>query len=230
MTSVALLPSPLLGGAVWAPVAEELHELGVDVVAAPGSVVPPVGPDDALRQLLDSLPGGRELVLVPHSNAGLYAPLVATERRVAGFVFVDAILPPPAGEVPVAPPAFLAWLETLADPGGILPPWTEWWAGDDLDDLYPDTATRLAVAREAPRLPLSYFRSSVAVPNGWDRLPGAYLAFGDTYADERSEAASHGWPTATIKGAHLHQLHDPPGVADKIITLATKVGIAKWGV
>ena len=43
-------------------------------------------------------------------------------------------------------------------------------------------------------------------PPGWERLPAAYLAFGDTYADERAEAVRRGWPVETLPGLHLHQL------------------------
>ena len=52
------------------------------------------------------------------------------------------------------------------------------------------------------------------------RYPGAYLAFGDTYAEDRVTALALGWPTATITGRHLHQLHQPDVVAERILALA----------
>ena len=57
--------------------------------------------------------------------------------------------------------------------------------------------------------------SPVSTPLGHPRL-----AFGDTYADERSRADQHGWPAATIPGGHLHFLHDPDHVAAAVLDLA----------
>ena len=57
------------------------------------------------------------------------------------------------------------------------------------------------------------------------RYPGAYLAFGDTYAEDRVTALALGWPTATITGRHLHQLHQPDVVAERILALARQAGL-----
>ena len=46
--------------------------------------------------------------------------------------------------------------------------------------------------------------------------PQAYLAFGKTYAEETVAARRYGWPVSVVPGGHLHQLHDPAGVADAI--------------
>lgn len=103
---------------------------------------------------------------MPHSNAGLYAPHLASVVDVEATVFVDAALPGPAAgqeETQLAPPAFLDFLRTLADQQDVLPPWTEWW-GDDIGDLFPDTAVRQTVEREQQRLPLTYFTSRIPVP------------------------------------------------------------------
>ena len=45
-----------------------------------------------------------------------------------------------------------------------------------------------------------------------DRRPTAYLAFGDTYADEVAFALAHRWPLSVLPGRHLQMLHDPAGV------------------
>jgi hypothetical protein len=63
------------------------------------------------------------------------------------------------------------------------------------------------------------------VPAGWDQVPAACLAFGDTYAAERGEAARRGWPVNTLAGAHLCQLIDPAVVAAEIPTLMGRYGI-----
>jgi hypothetical protein len=199
-----LVPSPLVGPATWAPVAALLD----GVVAGVGAV------EDAAAGLSD-------VVLVPHSNAGLYAPLLAERVGARATVYVDAALAGDGPDTPLAPPRFLELLEGLADDDGILPPWTQWW--DDVSGLFPDEETRAAVEAAQPRLPLSYFTSRVAVPHGWFDRGCAYLAFGDTYADEVAFALAQGWPLTVLPGRHLHQLVAPAEVADAIVELATRV-------
>ncbi len=165
--------------------------------------------------------GEQHVVLVPHSNAGLYAPHLTSLVNVEATVFVDAALPGPeveGGETHLAPPAFLEFLRDLADEQGVLPPWTEWW-GDAISELFPDAAVRNAVEREQQRLPLTYFTSRIPVPSDWTAHRASYLAFGDTYADERRRAARLGWATRTITGDHLHALHDPMVVGTSILDL-----------
>lgn len=78
--TIALLPSALLGPAVWQPVRERLRAAGREVIVAgePGASGTSVA--DILRWYLDSLPTGRDYVLVPQSNAGLYVPAITTQR------------------------------------------------------------------------------------------------------------------------------------------------------
>jgi hypothetical protein len=79
--------------------------------------------------------------------------------------------------------------------------------------------------RTHPATQLSYFTESLPALAGWDQVPAAYLAFGDTYAAERGEAARRGWPVNTLAGAHLHQLIDPAVAAAEITTLIGRCGI-----
>ena len=199
MADLLLVPSPLLGPATWAPVAELLGGRVVTVDA--------VGP------------GGAGVVLVVHSNAGLHAPRLASRLGARATVYVDAALAGNGPDTALAPSRFLERLETLADDDGVLPPWTQWWEDDDVRALFPDAATRGVVEAEQPRLPLSYFTSRVEVPAGWADRPCAYLAFGDTYADEVAFARAHGWPVQVLAGRHLHQLVAPAEVAAAITGL-----------
>ena len=146
----ALLPSPLLGSEAWGPVAEVLRSGGWSVLEQAGAAEPPGTPGGVLKRFLAALPTDRDLVLVPHSNAGLYVPELTRKRRVIGYVFVDAILPPDGGTVPVAPQHLVTELESLADESGMLPPWTAWWGEDDLRGLYPDPDTRGRIEEQAP--------------------------------------------------------------------------------
>lgn len=218
---LCLLASPLLGPACWRPVADVLSERGFTVAdgAAAARRTPCTGADARAAYLAD-IPSDRDAVLIPHSNAGLFVPSLEVERRVAGYVFVDAGLPPDGvPQVPMIPAGFYEMLAPKADDNGLLPPWTQWWDPDTVSELFPDAGTREAVEREQHRLPLSYFAESVAVPPGWPSGPGAYLAFGATYAAERLAAAARGWPVTTLPGEHLHMLVDPIEVAGAITEL-----------
>ncbi|WP_204742220.1 alpha/beta hydrolase [Glaciihabitans arcticus] len=205
---IALIASPLLGSASWEPVAALLP--GAQVVSAE---TPPATGIAYAQQVLDALPDDRQWVLVAHSNAGAVIPYVASRRSVAALVFVDAILPPPVGEQPLAAPGFMPFLASLAS-SGELPVWTSWW--DSVASLFPSAAVQSAVSDQQLRLPLSYFQSTMDVPAGWDAVPCFYVAFGDTYASERADASARGWDVTILDGAHLHQLVDPAAVASVI--------------
>jgi hypothetical protein len=223
---LCLLPSPLLGPACWRPVSDVLSDRGFTVTAIASGRAPRTGAD-VLAAYLAAIPADRDVVLVPHSNAGLFVPSLAAQRRVAGYVFVDAGLPlDGADRVPMIPASFYSMLAGQADEAGLLPPWTQWWDEDSVSELFPDAGTREAVEREQSRLPLSYFAESVAVPSGWAARPGAYLAFGDTYAAERAAAASRGWAVRTLPGEHLHMLVDPAEVAAAISDLIASLPAA----
>ncbi len=216
--SLILLPSPLLGPAVWRPVARVLVDQGWDTTIC--TVPEPVlRAQDVLNTFLAALPVDRDVVLIPHSNAGAYVPELAVLPRVVAAVFVDAILPPPSGRMPLAPPAFLDVLREKADDDGLLPPWTSWWDEVDVAALFPNAESRAEVEREQQRLPLSYFAGALAVPQGWDDLPGAYVAFGDTYAADREAAAERGWPVRTLPAGHLRPLLEPDRVAETLVAL-----------
>jgi len=223
VTRLVLLPSPLLGAAVWGPVAEELRVRGWPVTTAaagPGVRTPA----DVLDGLLRDVPDEPGIVLVPHSNAGLYVAALAAARDVAGIVFVDAGLPSRAWETPTAPAELRAMLAGLADGAGLLPPWTSWWPTEDVSGLFPDAETRRRVEDEQARLPLSYFDGRVPSPPGWESLPAAYLAFGETYRDEHAEAVRRGWAVRSLPGEHLHMLVDPRAVVEALVEV-----VGPWG-
>lgn len=210
---VALLASPLLGPAVWRPAAAKLADHGWDVRVVPGLAQAPGSRRPVLEHLRNVLPVESPLALVAHSNAGLYLPTAAAERRVVASVFVDAALPAAAGATPLVPPAMHDFLRQLAGVDGLLPPWTEWWVEEQLAALFPDAASRTAVMAEQHRLPLTYFTATIDAPAGWTARPAAYLGFDDTYQEERERAERWGWRVETLPGGHLHLLVDPAGVA-----------------
>ncbi|GGK11212.1 hypothetical protein GCM10010123_46470 [Pilimelia anulata] len=210
---------------MWEPVAALLARARWSTVTPAAWSSAPTTAEDVLQSFLAVLPAAADIVVLAHSNAGLYVPALTTTRRVVGCVFVDAGLPAGHGRVRLAPPAVEEFLRDRADEHGLLPPWTRWWSESEVASLFPDDATRLRVEREQQRLPLSYFAQSLAVPSGWDNRPGAYLAFGDTYAAERHEATQRGWPVTTLAGRHLHTLTAPRQVAEEINALLGRMGI-----
>ncbi len=224
---LVLVSSPALGPQVWRSTGVELSSRGWAVSHAPRVATAPDTASDFVRALATSIPTDHDVVLVPHSNAGLYVPALAAEHLVVGTVFVDAGLPGDSGPTPLAPPDLYEFLRGLADADGRLPPWTEWWGKTEGEGLFSDAAVRRAVEAEQPQLPLSYFAGSVSGSPGWDDHRCAYLAFGDTYATEREQAAARGWPVRTVPGRHLHMLHDPAGVATAIIELLADCGITR---
>lgn len=223
--SLALLPSPLLGPSAWQPVADVLADRGWHA-----AVCSPPTPVRTPREVLDAfhaaLAKDRDIVLVPHSNAGAYVPALLTQHGVVASVFVDAMLPPVDGHISLAPPALLDLLREKADGDGMLPVWTDWWTEADMAGIFPDPQTRRRVEREQQRLPLSYFEETLPVPPGWDEHPAAYLAFGETYAAERHEAVRRQMPVTTLRGGHLHLLHDPGEVATALIALISRLGFS----
>ena len=221
---VALLPSPLLGAAVWQPVEAHLREHGVDAIAVSPTHTPRT-PEDVVADLLEVLPADRDLVVVPHSNAGLYVPELTRRRPVVGAIFVDAVLPPPRGSIAVAPPGLVERLRHRVAPDGLLPVWTQWWDPAEVAGLFPSGEVQSLVEREQHRLPLSYLTASVDIPPGWDDVPAVYVAFGETYREELGDAAKRGWPVSSIAGGHLHMLVEPAAVAVDLTRLLTSLGV-----
>ncbi|MFH5822677.1 hypothetical protein [Georgenia sp. AZ-5] len=224
--TVVLLHSPLVGPGTWAGVAAELAARGHRVVVPDLRVAPAPPPwwPVAVESAAAPPAGTTEVVLVPHSNAGLLTPAVTERReargvRVRACVFVDAALPGPSGTAPLGAPQLMPLLRELAVDGW-LPPWTGWWDAEDVARLLPDPAVRRAVTAEEPRLPLAYFEQRVPVPAGWDARPCAYLWFGGAYDDDAARAVARGWPARRLPGGHLHALVDPAAVAGAVVDLA----------
>lgn len=225
VASLVLLPSPLLGPSVWQPAARALTAYGWTTKVC----APPAGPTNAhevLDAFVSGLPPVGELLLIAHSHAGAFIPAITSRHpSVTGLVFVDAVLPPRTGQIPLAPPEFLDFLRARADATGLLPVWTQWWEEDEVAALFPDAQTRQQVESEQTRLPLSYFKDRLPVPDGWDERPAAYLAFGDTYSREREDAERRHWPVTTMAGGHLHLLAEPTQVVATLIDLMERLGL-----
>ncbi|GAB3841209.1 alpha/beta hydrolase [Dactylosporangium cerinum] len=221
-----LVHSPLVGPLTWAPVAATLRALQRTAVvpsllgATDGH--PPFWPQISARVAGAGLPSGAPLVVVAHSNAGYFVPVIVealrgTRRVVAGSVIVDGALPARTGPTRVVAPGLLdRLLPRVVD--GRLPQWSAWW-DEDPGPLFPDPETRRAVEAEQPRLPLTYYDQQVPVPAGWDSGPCGYLRFSEHYEPAAREARDRGWAVAHVPGLHLHQLVDPETVAARLVAM-----------
>lgn len=217
---LVLMASLLVGPAAWEPVAEALADMGREAVVVPHDLDRmPDTVSEATELYARSIPNDRDVVLVPHSNAGNFVPAMIASRSVAGVVFVDSVIPVASGMQPIVPVPFLAEIEKLADRDGALPRWTEWFPGEDIAALLPDPAVRADIASRQPIPSLPLLRSSLTIQAGWDSISIGYLAFGDSYADERVRAARQGWRAVKLDGGHLHMAVDPERVAREIRSL-----------
>ena len=236
---VLVLPSPLLGPAAYGAFVDALVHSGCVAQLAPGAIAQaadrsapgaaglegrdPAAPRTTADRLVEEWTEHAARLdataLVAHSNAGYLAPAVrAGLGRALPVIFMDAALPPVSGPTTLAPEGFRAFLATLAEDTGRLPPWTRWWPPEDLADLGP-TALLEAVERDCPRVPVAYFDAIMSPPTGWADAPNGYIAFGDTYAQEADFAEAAGWPVEHIAGQHLHHTVAPDAVARAVLAL-----------
>ncbi|MGI8679602.1 MAG: alpha/beta fold hydrolase [Jatrophihabitans sp.] len=216
--SLVLIHSPFLGPATWHPTARALqgrdrrvHVPSLLAVARSARPYWPAGVDAIIRSAADE-----PVVLVPHSNAGLYVPALidALGSQVRGVVFIDSALP---GAGRHSTPEFLNRLATI---DGLLPPWTAWWDDADVAELFPNADVRAEVEVEQQRMPLAYYDHLPPAPDGWAVPPCGYVWFASPYDEGAAQAADHGWPTAHVPGRHLHMLVDPDAVATAVLQMA----------
>ncbi|MGI9005830.1 MAG: alpha/beta hydrolase [Streptosporangiaceae bacterium] len=232
MPVYVLIHSPSVGPETWLPVAARLRQAGHEVVVPSllgvGDGGAPYWPRAvaAVRDALGQAGPSQPAVLVPHSNAGLFLPLIADgmEHPLAGTVFADASIPSDRDATTAAEEEFLPFLRGLAGPGGLLPRWTDWWPEQDVEALLPDPAVRPAIVAGQPRLPLDFYLQLIPQPRGWAARPSGYLLFSAGYALLADQARERGWPVAVTEGEHLHQVVDPDAVARAITDLAASFG------
>ncbi|HEX5190709.1 MAG TPA: alpha/beta hydrolase [Streptosporangiaceae bacterium] len=231
MSLFLLVHSPSVGPSTWRPVAGQLRKAGhhavVPSLLAVGDGEPPYWPrvPAAVRDGVAGLDPSQPVVLVVHSNAGLFAPVIARDLGVpvACIIFADASIPPAAGDAEVAESEFVPFLRELAGADGRLPQWTRWWGEEDVAPMLPEPTMREIVTAEQPTLPLAYYLERIPVPDGWVERPCRYLLFSAAYEAQADYARSRGWPVRTVPGEHLHQVVDPAGVSEALLDLAGQI-------
>lgn len=65
-------------------------------------------------------------------------------------------------------------------------------------ELVPDDRLRAVLAREKPRLPLSYLEASVPLRDGWDARCAYLLLSAEAYRASAADARDRGWPVREI--------------------------------
>jgi pimeloyl-ACP methyl ester carboxylesterase len=156
-------------------------------------------------------------IAVLHSGAGGFAPaLAAASDRLAGLIFVDAVLPYPGRSWRETAPALAERVAALATEG-LLPRWNRWFDPDPTPRLLPDAAIRDAFVADLPRVPCAFLDAICPDQRRWEQLPAAYLQLSAGYQAEADEAARRGWPVRRAALHHLAMVSDP----DKVAALLT---------
>jgi hypothetical protein len=221
VTAFVLVHSPVTGPSTWRWVAAELTAGGHQVC------VPAVGAVRSWQEFADAVATqvarDERAVLVGHSGAGPLLPQLAARTGAGLLIFVDADIPPDAGEMSLMPAEILAMLRAMAV-DGLLPPWSEWFGPDVMAELVPDAERRAVVAAELPRLPLSYYEARVPAPAGLAAIGGGYILLSaDSYGSQAEAAAARGWPVVELPGGHLDIVTRPEPIAAAIIEIAVRL-------
>lgn len=224
-----LIHSPLVGPATWASVANALGDDGI-AVARPDlrdavwahRPMWQAAVDTALEGANDL---GDEIIMVGHSGARAYLPLIGwgLSNRASALVFVDAVLPPTTG-MHTPTDEVQSFLRGLAV-GGVLPPWSTWWGDDAMAALISDDGLRRAIEVEMPRVPLARYAESVPVPDAWTRNRCGYVKLSSAYDAASDEARRRGWPTTSVAGTHLTLVTDPTVVVGAIQAIVTHIDL-----
>jgi pimeloyl-ACP methyl ester carboxylesterase len=214
------------------PAAQELERRG-RVAVVPSLVGVADAPEPQWRHVPNAVRSAtsqlqRPAVLVGHSGACLLLPVIAEALaiEVAALIFVDSFLPPPAGRLPLGPPAFMDQLRALAT-DGVLAKWSSWFGADAMREMVPDERLRADLEAEMPRLPLSYFETAVPVPENWvKRRPCAYLLLSAPYEASAAEARAYGWPVVEIPGVrHMAIATNAMPVTEALLNLERSLSV-----
>jgi hypothetical protein len=221
-----LLHSPLLGPLTWRAVAEALRAGGAAAETpawTPLSDIDGAYYDVLAEGMAKQVPADDAApILVAHSSAGALTPALAARLpRVAGVIFVDAILPHPGRSWFDTAPQGLGETLRAGALAGLLPPWSDWWPPGALERLVPHEATRTALIGELEPIPAAFFEEPAPVTEL--AAPAGYLKLSEAYEDEARLANRQGWPLVRLPLHHLAPLTDPAAVARSLEGLAARL-------
>lgn len=201
---LCLLPSPLATPAVARRLASALGDRGHQAVVAEGGGIDTT---QVLARFVTAAQGAD--VVVPHSNAGRFAPAVAGAVG-AKLVCLDSLLP---GHDP--DPGWTAFLRSQELPDGLLAPWSTWWPREDVQTVIGEHWDLLVT--DEPRVRLRLLLEQPPAPQDWLERRSGYVAFGHGYDEQASLAEAHGWEVRRLDGEHLHLLTAPDEVAETVL-------------
>jgi pimeloyl-ACP methyl ester carboxylesterase len=236
--TTVLVHSPLTSAAAWGDLPAVLQGRGhqVAVVDVADDDAPPFAARFVARAALQvrEQAGDRPVLLVGHSGAGYLLPLLGAARRaaravVAGYVFLDAGLPParPTSRLDLmraeVPDGSVEDLASLLAAGGTFPDWTE----TDLRELVPDQAARAALVGSLRPRGENFFTDPVPVVADWPDAPCGLLRLSPAYDGALRLARLRGWPVLEgpddRPGGHFAALVDPGAVADDLEVLLARM-------
>ena len=236
--TTVLVHSPLTSAAAWGDLPSVLRGRGHDVavVDVADDDAPPFAARFVARAALQvrEQAGGRPVLLVGHSGAGYLLPLLGAARRaararVAGYVFLDAALPParPTSRLDLMraemPDGSVEHLASMLAAGGTFPDWTD----TDLHELVPDQAARAALVGSLRPRGGDFFTDLVPVVADWPDAPCGLLRLSPAYDGALRLARLRGWPVLEgpddRPGGHFAALVDPGAVADDLEVLLARM-------
>lgn len=226
-----LVPTYLLGPAVWSGVAEVLrglnqHPVVPDPTKTCTSEADHLGP--WLKSILGAMPADKDLPVVA-AGFGAVCPrmplltnaLIERGYNVEAMVLVNGRFPADGLTPREADPTLTQMLDGMERPDGYLPPWNRWW-GSLVESMLPDAELRETVLREAKPVPRSLFDQPIPAPTLPASVKLAYLATGDNYAHCAQQARDAGWVVSRVDGEHLQLAVDPVLVACTMMSLANQ--------
>lgn len=215
-----MIHSPLVGPATTEPLASALRDQGHEA-SAPDLRSALDDPRASWHRFVDeaarATDGAR--VLIGHSGAGVFLPLLAVATGATTILFVDAVVPGAGSSWFIPPAAFTTFLDSMVGDDGRLTPWHRWWPAGTLEQLVPDPAQRQAIEREIPRVPRSFYDEAVPLPEGWTTRTGGFVHLSGMYDEDVARARDFGWPVLATDGQHLDLATRSNTVAALVIEL-----------
>lgn len=228
---IILIPSPLNGPLVWAPVSRVLRARGLptfvsNLVDEPGSPLPYwVQHAASVARALAQLEPEQPIILAGHSGTGPLLPAIGafSPHPVGGYLFVDAGLPIPGRshleDMESALPDLGAELRRRFAAGGRFPEWTD----EEAREVLPDEGMRTAFLAEVRPRGQDFFTQPFPAFGAWPDAPCGYLQFSPIYAGPGREAQAQGWAFREFQAGHFHMVVDPVGVAAAIVEISEEL-------
>jgi hypothetical protein len=230
---VVLVHSPLIGPAAWGEVPERLQHLGLEVTVLD---IRPQHDDEAISTFISNAAlaistqladhPGRHVALVGQHEAGpllphLGAAQTASGRQVAGYVFVNGLLPKPYGARGAN--SMLDLIEA-GDSGradalrGLLVDGVRFpnFEADDLAGLVPTSAVGREIVDALYPRDFAWYAAPLPATAEWPDAPVTYLHSAPECDWEARQAALRGWSVQECAGATFAALNAPDEVAAAI--------------